>query len=446
MSARRPGAVIVCTLLVPLALVGCGRKSGPRTGAAGAQPLTTDQAGAESGAKTGSTTDRTATATEAPATPPPAWSDELAAAAEGSNRFAIALHRRLAADGGNVFFSPFSIHSALAMTAVGARGETFEQLREALWLPEREKLPAAGDLARFYSAADRPYELAVAAALWGQAGVNWEPEFVSTLDTRFGAGFREADFAGDADGERGRINAWVGERTRGRIGTLLPPGAVNELTRLVVASAIAFKGNWAAQFSPAATADAPFRRADGSEAPVPLMHRKGRERHHQGDSFQLLALPYVGREVEMVVLLPRDPSGLAALETRLEAEALAGWIAAAEPVEVAIWLPRFRLDDGFDAVRVLEGMGVTDLFIPGTADLSGMTGTEPLSVSRVIHKAFVAVDEEGTEAAAATAVISNAPSPPPPKPVEFRADRPFLFFIRDALRGTILFVGRYAGP
>lgn len=441
MPPRRRAVAIVFMLLVPTVLVGCGRSGGPRSSASGARDATA-RADVQSGADAGST----AAATGAPAPAPPAWSDELAAVAEGSNRFALTLHRRLAAEGGAVFFSPFSIHSALAMTAVGARGATFEQLQAALSLPEREKLPAAGDLARFYAAADRPYELAVAAALWGQAGVAWEPDFVSTLDARFGAGFREADFAADAEGERGRINAWVGEKTRGRIGTLLPPGAVNELTRLVVASAIAFKGNWAAQFSPAATADAPFRRADGTEGPVPLMHRKGRERHFAGDGFQVLALPYVGREVEMVVVLPRTPDGLPALEATLSTDALAGWLRDAEPVEVAIWLPRFRLDDGFDAVDVLEALGVVDLFVPGTADLSGMTDTEPLSVSRVIHKAFVEVNEEGTEAAAATAVISNAPAPPPPKPVEFRADRPFLFLVRDALRGTILFLGRYAGP
>jgi len=438
----RPALALGTTVAMALAALagGCGRP-------AAVSPQSRAQRAGEHAERAAAGVTAAADPQRASATaPPPVWSEDLAAVAAGSDRFALALHRELAGEKGNLFFSPFSIHAALAMTAVGARGDSLGQLRATLHLPAGDRLAAAGDLARFYGAADRPHELAVAAALWGQKGVAWDPTFVSTLDDRFAAGFREADFAADAEGERATINAWVASQTRGRIGTLLPPGAVNDLTRLVVASAIAFKGNWATQFSPAATADEPFHRADGTDSPVPLMRRKGRERHFQGDGFQVLTLPYVGDDLEMVVVLPRERDGLAALEAVLDTDALAEWLGDAEPVEVEIRLPRFRLDHGFDAVAALERLGVVDLFLPGRADLSGMTEAEPLSVAKVLHKAFVEVNEEGTEAAAATAVISNAPGPPPPKPVDFRANRPFLFLIRDAAHGTILFVGRYAGP
>jgi len=367
--------------------------------------------------------------------------------AAGSNRFAIDLYRQLRTDHENLFFSPFSIHAALAMTATGARGATLEQLVAVLHLPaDAEALLAAGDLGRFYAAADRPYTLATANALWGQAGLAWDEGFRTALAERFGTGFEEADFQNRPEEERQRINAWVAARTEGRIGALLPAGAVSELTRLCLASAIFFKGNWAEQFDIAATSPQPFHRADGPPAEVPLMHRRGRYDHARLDGFQLLAIPYRGQELEMVVVLPEAPDGLAAVEEQLTAEALLAWRRGGERIEVDLWLPRFRLDDGFDPVRHLEALGLIDLFKIGTADLAGMTKTERLSVSRVLHKALVIVDEEGTEAAAATAVIANAPGPPPPKPVEFRADRPFLFLIRDARHDTILFLGRFTGP
>lgn len=383
----------------------------------------------------------------APSPPPAAWSDAMVPVAAGSNRFAVDLYRRLRSDDQNLFFSPFSLHAALAMTATGARGATLDQLVGVLHLPaDAEARLAAGDLGRFYAASDRPFTLATANALWGQAGLAWGESFRAALAERFGTGFEEADFQGRPDEERQRINAWVAERTEGRIGTLLPPGAVCELTRLCLASAIFFKGNWAEPFDVAATSPQPFRRADGAVAEVLLMHRRGRYDHARLDGFQLLAIPYRGHDLEMVVVLPEASDGLAAVEDQLTAEGLLAWRRGAERVDVDLWLPRFRLDDGFDPVSHLEALGITDLFKLGTADLTGMTPTERLSVSRVLHKAFVLVDEEGTEAAAATAVIANAPAPPPPKPIEFRADRPFLFLIRDAHHDTILFLGRFTGP
>ena len=430
-------SALVC--LLGLLLIGCGRPAPPA-------PPRSDVAATNSTATTATTGVRRPTG-NALSPPVPAWSDALDPVAAGSNRFAIDLYRQLRTDHENLFFSPFSIHAALAMTATGARGATLEQLVAVLHLPaDAEALLAAGDLGRFYAAADRPYTLATANALWGQAGLAWDEGFRTALAERFGTGFEEADFQNRPEEERQRINAWVAARTEGRIGALLPAGAVSELTRLCLASAIFFKGNWAEQFDIAATSPQPFHRAGGPPAEVPLMHRRGRYDHARLDGFQLVAIPYRGEELEMVVVLPEAPDGLAAVEEQLTAEALLAWRRGGERIEVDLWLPRFRLDDGFDPVRHLKELGLSDLFRPGTADLTGMTTTERLSVSRVLHKAFVIVDEEGTEAAAATAVIANAPGPRPPQRVEFRADRPFLFLVRDARHDTILFLGRFTGP
>ena len=430
-------SALIC--LFGLLLMGCGRPATP-------VPPRADVAATAAATNTATTSVPRPTGT-ALSPPVPAWSDAMAPVAAGSNRFAIDLYHQLRTDQENLFFSPFSILSALSMTATGARGATLEQLVEVLHLPaDAEARLAAGDLGRFYAAADRPFTLATATALWGQSGLAWDEGFRTALAERFGASFEEADFNGRPEGERQRINAWVAARTEGRIGTLLPAGAVSELTRLCLASAIYFKGNWAEQFDVAATSPQPFHRADSTVAEVSLMHRRSRYDHAQLDGFQLLAIPYRGHDLEMVVVLPAAPDGLSAVEDRLTAEAILAWRREAERVEVDLRLPRFRLDDGFEPVRHLKELGLSDLFLPGTADLTGMTTTERLSVSRVLHKALVVVDEEGTEAAAATAVIANAPGPPPPKPVEFRADRPFLFLIRDARHDTILFLGRFTGP
>lgn len=381
-------------------------------------------------------------AREPVATPPSGSLDEVAA---GMNRFACEFHRAHGG-AGNAVFSPFSIHASLAMTAAGARGTTYDQMQSVLHLPDRERIAAAGDLARTATGDTRSSELSAANALWGQRGIAWNPTTMALLADRFAAGLQEADFAGDTAGALGAINRWVAARTGGRIDGLLAPGSLSPLTRLCLVSAVSFKGSWRTTFDPDLTAPQPFHRADGGDGEVPLMHRRGRERHHAAEGVQVLVLPYEGDGIEMVVILPERADGLPAVEEALSEEAITGWLEAAEPVEVAIWLPRFRIDHRFDAVSTLQSLGIDALFTPGAADLTGLADKEPLSVARVIHQAFIDVDEEGTEAAAATAVITNAPAPAPPRPVTFRADRPFLFLLRDARHGTVLFLGRFAGP
>jgi serpin B len=382
--------------------------------------------------------------------PPVAWSADMQIAADGGNQFACDLYGKLRDKDGNLFFSPYSIHTALAMTAAGARGTTRDQMVRVLHLPADEaKALATGDLGRFYTTRSAPYTLTTANALWGQKGYPWRPEFLATLKERFGAGAQEADFATQPEVERTRINRWVEEKTQDRIKNLLQAGQINELTRLVLTNAIYFKGAWTEEFKPANTQEAPFRLATGGTVPVPLMHRKGRYAYTEGEGFQAVAMPYKGDDLAMIVVLPREPGGLPAVEKQLTAENLARWIAKMTQEEVQLSLPRFRSSHRFEPDHELRVLGMIDAYDPAKADFSGMVDTaarERLSVSKVVHQSFVDVNEEGTEAAAATAVVLNAPSPVPPPPKVFRADRPFVYLIRDTRHGTILFLGRLTNP
>jgi serpin B len=377
---------------------------------------------------------------------PVAWSADLQAVADGNNRFAFDLYTRLRTGPGNLFFSPYSVHAALAMTADGANGTTRDEMTKVLHLPaDRAKGLAAGDLGRFYARPGRPYQLAVAYCLWGQKGFSWRPESVARLTGRFGAGLLEADFAADPDAARRRINAWAADHTRGKVPAVLGPNDISPLTRMVLANAIYFKSDWQWKFHKTSTADAPFLLADGGRAKAPLMYQEAEFRYADGDGFQVLQMPYKGGDLAMLILLPSKPDGLPAVEKQVTPEALVKWLAAGRDRPVRVWLPRFRVEAGFSLDDALQGLGMTAAFDPQAADFSGLA-REPVSIARVAHRAFVEVNEEGTEAAAVTGVFGNAPSPVPPPPVDFRADRPFLFLIRDVKHDTILFLGRLTNP
>ena len=387
-----------------------------------------------------------------PEVPPPVeWSADMQTIADGNNRFALELYSKLReSEKGNLFFSPYSIHTALGMTATGAKGTTRDQMVQVLHLPaDEQKALACGDLGRFYSHAGKAYELNVANALWAQKGFPWKPEFLAVQKERFGAGFQEADFRTNAEGERVRINQWVEEKTRDKIKDLLLTGDVRDNTRMVLTNAIYFKGKWTEKFEKNHTKDAPFHRADKSTIPVPLMSNLSQQEFNyaEGNGFQLLEMLYEGNELSMVIVLPRTADGLPAIEKELTAEKLAGWMKQARSEHVNVSLPRFRLEQRFAPKVELKAMGMTDAFDEEKANFNGMA-SERLFIGAVIHKAFVDVNEEGTEAAAATAIVMAAPAsvqiPVPPK--VFRADHPFLFLIRDVKHGTILFLGRVMNP
>ena len=372
----------------------------------------------------------------------------------GNNRFALDLYARLAAEkksGGNLFFSPYSLSVALGMTHAGARGETADQIARTLHFHQRgEELDTA--FASLIGSVNRPgdqgYKLSVANAMWGQSGYGFLPEYVRRLQQHYAAGLRELSFQSDPQGSRKTINAWAEKETAGKIRDLMPPDSVGPDTVLVLTNAIYFKGDWARQFKKENTKEGPFHVSADKSVTAPLMSQRGKFRRLIGDGFQALEMPYAGGDLSMVVLLPDERHGLAALEKGLTAEGVDGWmrrLSQAGEDNVAVMLPKFTMTEAFSLAPTLAAMGMPAAFDGGRADFSGMNGgKERLAITAVVHKAFVAVDEQGTEAAAATGVTLGRTSVQVEKP--FRADHPFLFLIRDGRTGSILFMGRVVDP
>jgi serpin B len=379
-----------------------------------------------------------------------------------NNLFALDLYGKLRAREGNLFFSPYSISTALAMTYAGARGRTDTQMATVLHFPTApsETVPAMKTLTRmqFHSAFGTivkdlntrgkkgGYELTVANALWGQKGYGFLEEFLQLVKANYDGQLNEVDFVKAAESARKTINAWVEKKTKNKIKDLIGRGALDKMTRLVLTNAIYFKGNWDRQFKEDRTMDAPFTLLSGDKVDVPMMNQKAEFRYMETEDIQALELPYVDDELSMVILLPKEPDGLPEFEKELTIETLSAWLSKLRKREVIVSVPKFKMTRQFSLASILKSMGITDAFSPGSADFSGMNGNKDLFISAVIHKAYVDVNEEGTEAAAATAVTMKLTSiGPTPIPV-FRADHPFLFLIRDNLLGSILFIGRAANP
>ncbi len=366
----------------------------------------------------------------------------------GNNVFAFDLYGKVSASQGNVFMSPFNISDALAMTYMGARGETAEQMAKVLHLvPQGDVAPAFRELLAQLNDPKRrsQYDLLTANALWGQHDYHFLPAFVDQLRKDFGGDLYAVDFQKNADAARQRINRWVEEQTKDKIKDLLKSGDVNALTRLVLTNAIYFKSDWLKPFSVKATVNLDFQLGGGKKQETPMMHQTGDFKLLETDQFQALELPYRGKELSMVVFLPRKTDGLANLERSLTAERMNEWLNKLQSHKVAVALPKFRMTAEFRLASTLSAMGMSAAFQQGRADLSGIDGSRELSIGDVIHKAFVEVDEKGTEAAAATAVVVRVASA-----VEqvrtFRADHPFFFMLRDNKTGSILFIGRLVQP
>jgi serpin B len=373
---------------------------------------------------------------------------DVAAVVEGNTRFALDLYGRLREQEGNLFFSPYSISAALAMTSAGARGETAAEMAKVLNLSlGAEKLAAAeGALGRQINGEGRKrgYQLRTANALWGQKGFPFQAEFLKLTKDGYGAPLHEVQF-GAAEEARKTINAWVEKQTEDKIKDLLKPGLLNDNTRLVLTNAIYFKGDWQFQFKKDQTRDEPFKLGGDKTVQAPFMHQESRFAYLDSPTFQLLEMPYSGKELSMVVLLPKKLDGLAALEKDLTAANLGRWLKGARDQKVRVALPRFKLTAELDLNKVLSEMGMSSAFSP-SADFSGMGGSKgELYLAAVVHKAFVDVNEEGTAAAAATVAVVAARSIGPVIPV-FRADHPFVFLIRDKSTGCVLFLGRLASP
>ncbi|MGK3966041.1 serpin family protein [Sorangium sp. So ce118] len=368
----------------------------------------------------------------------------------GNTDFALALHQQLAGMPGNLFYSPYSMSSALAMTYAGARGATETEMAGALrfTLPQERLHPAfnALDLAlarRGQGAEGKDgegFRLNVANALWGQVGSSFVPSFLDVLAESYGAGLHVVDFAQAPDEARGIINGWVAERTEDRIKDILPEGAIQPATRLVLTNAVYFNAAWQFPFDEEDTAPGDFTLVDGTAVSVPMMNGSAQVGYGEGDGYEALELPYDGGELSMVLVLPAEGGDL---EAGLDRERLEGVIGSLGTRSVAMTLPKFKFESTLDLVPQLVELGMPIAFT-GRADFSGIDGQGGLFISDVLHKAFVSVDEAGTEAAAATAVVIGETSAPEPATIRF--DRPFLLFIRDIETGAILFVGRVMNP
>jgi serine protease inhibitor len=387
---------------------------------------------------------------QAQAEPKPVPATDRTAVAEGNNAFAFALYGQLRNRNGNLFFSPESISTALAMAYAGARGSTASEMAKTLHftLPQQHLNPAMGALLSDLNAVHDGYQLTVANSLWAQQGYTFLDNFLQLLKTDYGAGLNQVDFKGATEAARLTINRWVEQKTQDKIKDLLQPGTLAPSTRLVLTNAIYFKGDWQTQFDKAQTRDEDFYPSQAQTKKVAFMHRESSFSYFDGGAFQLLEIPYKSKELSLVVLLPKDRSGLAALEQSLTASNTQQWLSqVVQRDKVIVALPKFKSTQQFELGGTLGAMGMAQAF-SGSADFSGMTGKRDLAISDVIHKAYIEVNEEGTEAAAATAVGFRALAMrgPVEQPPVFRADHPFIFLIRDNRSSSILFMGRMADP
>jgi len=405
--------------------------------------------------------------TSEPATQPRELNMETAA--QQANDFAANFYGEVAKEeAGNLFFSPLSIHSALSMTFAGSAGETAKQMGSVLSF---DYSPTEGiehhayslmlqaintvPVVRFESfesekrrTVERPaFDLVLANRLWGQEGFPWNPGYLQTAKRQYMAGLEEVGFRSDPDSARKIINAWVEETTRDRIKDLIPSGALNELTRLVLTNAIYFKANWNESFAENDTTNQPFFLSDGGQVDVPLMTQTDHLNYHESDDWQMVELPYELKALSMLLVLPEDNEGsMARVEAQLASGQLLEELKALERTRVELWMPKFSQTQELDLNSTLSAMGMPVAFTD-RADFSGMSPDSNLYLSKALHKAFIEVDEKGTEAAAATAaIVSFTSAPPPETPKVFRADRPFLYIIHHNATGAILFIGRVTVP
>jgi len=379
-------------------------------------------------------------AEDLPATQPSAGAGEI-------NRFATDLYGRISSGSGNLVYSPLSVYSALMMTAAGARGQTASEMSAVLGADVSS--PAAhaaeGILLGQLQNSDQDFQLHIATALWAQNGIKCLPAFQSLLRDDYLTDFMGIDFRDPARAS-GAINDWVVRQTAGKITELFSPDAIKPDTRMVLANAIYFKADWQFPFMSDMTRPADFHVAGkATPEPRPMMRRGGFISLMQNDQFQAVELPYKGDKVAMLILLPRAIDGLGKLESNLSAQFLTDVVHGMEPGQVELAMPKFKFSAQFGLAPKLKEMGMPAAFTSGRADFSGIDGSPDLFISDVQHKAFISVDEKGTEAAAATGIVMSPTAVFMPR-MRFTADHPFLFVIRDRSSGAVLFLGRVEDP
>lgn len=367
-----------------------------------------------------------------------------------SAKFALSLYNVLkdeVAPTENVFFSPFSISSVLSMTLLGAKGKTAEELVSALHYPSTFSHSQVGELiAALAAVGANDVILHIANRIFTREDLEFLPDYVSGLQSNYSADAKSLDFGHDPNGSRLVINEWVEKMTNSKIKDLMPNGSINSLTAAVLVNAVYFKGDWLSKFNASKTRPGDFKTSPSKTLRVNFMHAKEKIPYgmNRDLSFHLIRLPYKGEDLSMVVILPLEADGLNALEAKLNAEILLQAVQATRTMKVELSLPKFKIEDNFDLTEKLQLLGIGEMF-SNSADLSGITTDFPLFVSKVVHKSFIEVNEEGSEAAAATGAVMMMRSMPPPVP-HFVVDQPFLVGIFDERTKVFLFWGRIAQP
>jgi serpin B len=389
-------------------------------------------------------------------TSPEVTPDQLSVLVQDNTQFGMKFFELIRTDGENVIFSPISISLALSMTLAGAESSTEQAMREALQLSllKEEIHPAFNALLLDIekSQEDLPedsegskFQLNIANSIWAQAGYDFKEIFMDTLARHYGAGIYNVNFMQDPESARLAINDWIEEETEEKIKDLIPPGAINTLTRLVLANAIYFNGSWRYPFNESATTQAPFKLLDGSESNVDMMTLSGESLlYTKGENYQAVQLPYLSPDFVMTILVP-DENAFLDFESSMDIEKFGNILNELSFRPVNLQMPKFDFTTSVNAKDPLSKLGMEEAFFADSADFSGITDLEKLYISDVLHKATITVDEQGTEAAAATVVIMRAESMPA-EPISLIIDRPFLFFIRHESSGTILFMGHVVEP
>jgi serpin B len=444
-------------LLPAIFCLGCDPQAAPQTGrdassSTGASASPTSSSKPQPTSSTSSTTpSATATTPEVPAPP----KDAVAKLAASSNQFGFDLYKKLGEKNkGNLVISPASLTTALAMTWGGAKGETEKQMRKALHLSGTtdEVMDTSGKLAQSLTNPSRSVVFRIANRLFGEKTYGFEKDYLDRTKKAYGAPLEQVDFVKAAEPARTLINGWVEEKTEKRIKDLIPPKAIDTETRLVLVNAIYFLGDWDEPFEKQRTQPGPFQLGGGKTKEVPMMNRTDGLKIGQLGGATALELPYKGGEMSMVLVVPDKVDGLAALEKSLDDSSLNALLGSMKSERVWASIPKFEINpsESLALKELLIGLGMTEAFDRRKADFTGIANPskaeDRLVISQVFHKGFIRVDEQGTEAAAATAVVQARAGAAPMKPREFKADRPFMFFIRDNASGLTLFMGRVTEP
>jgi serpin B len=361
---------------------------------------------------------------------------------DANNQLAFDLYNKFSKTG-NVFYSPFSISTALAMTYEGANGTTADEMKKVLHLPSENRQASFAKVINEINAGSKDYQLSTANALWAQKDFTFLDSYFNLVNNYYGGNVTNLDFKTDSENSRQTINNWVEEQTNNKIKDLIPQGVLNELTRLVLTNAIYFKGKWVMQFDEKNTKDADFKTDSGAVQAKMMELEDERFNYGESDNMQIIELPYNGNDTSMIIILPKE--NLTSIEASLNLENLELWKSSMFNQKVNIFIPKFKFETKYMMKPMLIEMGMPEAF-SDNADFSGMTGKKDLKISQVIHQAYVDVNEEGTEAAAATAVVFEVTAINPGSIKVFRADHPFIFIIQQKDSGNILFMGRVENP